>query len=127
MASHRAPAISGMTNAVAYWSVKIAALIRATPPGGATRGGRLSTTTNASAVEKPSTGAQTTAPTPGVRTRPSCAAAMIAADPTKPARPVRSRGQSATAGAVRSCAPLSRARLGEMRLWRPVWSRKSGM
>jgi len=107
--------------------VKMAALIAATSPGGATRGGRLSTTTNASAVAKPSMNAQATTPTPGVKTIPTWATAISAAEPTNPARPVRRLGHRATTGAVSSCAPLSTARVGEIRSWRPVCSRKSGM
>src|SRR5947207_97356 len=127
VASHRAPATRGTTNAVAYWMVKMAALMEATSPGGATRGGRLSTTTKASAVEKPRRKAQATTPVPGVNTIPAWATAIRAAEPTKPPRPVNSLGHSATAGAVSSWEPLSTARAGEIRSWRPVWSRKSGM
>src|SRR5205823_2462316 len=117
VASHSDPAISGTTKAVAYWIVKIAALMDATSPGGATRGGRLSTTTNARAVEKPSTNAHATTPRPGVNTMPAWASAMNAAEPTKPARPVSRFGHSATAGAVSSCDPLRTASVGGMRSW----------
>src|SRR5258706_334740 len=79
------------------------------------------------AAANPSISAQSPTPTPGVRTIPSCATAISTLEPTKPIFPVRRRCQMATVGAVSSCAPFSASRVGEIRLWRPVWSRKSGM
>src|SRR5579859_2832988 len=57
LASHRAPAISGTTNAALYWIVKMAALMRCTSPAAASLGGSVSTTMKASAAAKPSTNA----------------------------------------------------------------------
>src|SRR2546430_16834238 len=87
VASHSDPAMSGTTKAVAYWIVKIAALMDATSPGGATRGGRLSTTTNARAVEKPSTNGHATTPRTGVDTLPAWACALDAAETAQPGPP----------------------------------------
>src|SRR6266851_5686189 len=52
---------------------------------------------------------------------------MSPAEPMNPARPIKILSHSATAGAVSSCDPFNTASVGVIRLWRPLWSRKSGM
>ena len=70
LASHSAPAMRGTTNAVEYWTVNTAALMRCTSPAAASLGGRVRVTMKASAVAKPRTKAQPTTHGPGVTTIP---------------------------------------------------------